>query len=226
MRNPQDFWNSLYEDQKKDFVQISEFFKNNIQRMQKGKTLDIAMGTGEHSIYLARQGFEMKGFDISDFAVKKALTLAQEAQVEISAQQTDLDLFIFGLMEYDSIIMTFYKPKITRYFSEITRALKQGGTLLIESYLIDDLKKPLLGDDEYLDCYYKSNEILEQLKGLKILFYNEGLIEGRHRVQCLAKKPLDKDMQKYGATFGAAVITEKEQLNKQKELAESLFKKS
>jgi tellurite methyltransferase len=105
-----------------------------LPRLQKGKALDIGMGEGANAVYLAQKGMQVKGFDISPIAVERALNLAKESGVNIEAKAADLDLFLMGLMEYDTIIMTFFKPPIPRYYSEIIRALKQGGTLLVHSY--------------------------------------------------------------------------------------------
>lgn len=47
-----------------------------------GKTLDIGCGTGENSIWLARQGFDVSGCDLSQTAIETAKQKARTAGVE------------------------------------------------------------------------------------------------------------------------------------------------
>ena len=59
--------------------------------------------------------------------------------MEIDAQATDLELYLMGLMEYDSIVMTYFRPGVSRYYSNIISALKQGGNLLIHSHTLQEM---------------------------------------------------------------------------------------
>lgn len=226
-KHPKEYWNAYYTE--KQFVQgkgPNDFLVQMLPRLQKGKVLDIATGEGQNSVYLAQKGFQVKSFDISEVAVQHAEKLARETGVQIEAKVADMDLFLMGLMEYDSIIMTRFKPAVARYYSEMLRALKHGGTLLIESYGIPEMKEAIPRDESFRDYYFASNEILRHLTGFKILFYQEGEVDGHHVVQCLAQKPPNKDAEKYGFF---EMTTKQGQgdsdRSKQLELAEKLFKK-
>ncbi len=199
MANAESFWNEQY--QKSPFQKGKEpspFLLEMLPRMRTGKVLDVGMGEGRNAVYLAQKGYSVKGFDASQTAVEHAQTLARDTGVSIDAQRVDLDLFLFGLMEYDSIVMTFFKPPTVRYYSEMIRALKQGGTLLVESWMIEELTEIIGPEESYRDFYFRPNELLNHLKGMRILFYQEGLVGKRHVVQCLAQKPVDKDVAKFG----------------------------
>lgn len=221
---PQEFWDEFY---KKNAFQkgkdVDPFLSQMLARLKKGKVLDVGMGEGVNSVFLAKQGFQVKGFDASSVALERAQELAKTNQVQIETKQGDLDLYLFGLMEYDSIVMFYFKPSVTRYYSELVRALKQGGTLLINSYTIDEMKEPLSPDDTR-NYFYRSNEILHNLKGMRILFYNEGFVGGKHVVQCLAQKPLDRDAAKYNL-FDMHTKDGDKGKTTQQQLAEALFKK-
>jgi tellurite methyltransferase len=221
----EDYWDKKYEESPygggKD---PSKFLLDNIDRLQKGKVLDVGMGEGANAVYLAQKGFKVRGFDYSQKAIDHANALAKDTGVEIETKKADLDLFLFGLLEYDSVIMMFYKPPIIRYYSEIIRALKQGGTLLVESWTDDELPNIIGQDESYRDFYFKSNELLRNLKGMRILFYNESIVGKRHVIQCLAQKPADRDAAKY-ALFDMQSTDKKAGPTKHQQLAEELFKK-
>jgi SAM-dependent methyltransferase len=53
------------------------------------KALDIGCGTGDNSIWLAQQHFQVTGVDISEIAIQKARDKALAAQVECSFQVVD-----------------------------------------------------------------------------------------------------------------------------------------
>ena len=106
------------------------FLKENIQRLRKGKALDVAMGEGRNAVFLAAHEFQVSGFDTSQTAVEKALKLAQEKGVKLETKATDLDFYLFGIMKWDTIILSYFKP-VPRYFFEIKRSLVQCCTLLL-----------------------------------------------------------------------------------------------
>ena len=56
----------------------SEFLVGNIHLLPKGKALDIAMGEGRNSVYLAQMGFDVEGVDNSSEAINMANAMAKE----------------------------------------------------------------------------------------------------------------------------------------------------
>ena len=222
MKDAIEYWDKFHKEQTEQ--KVSQFLKTMMPRLQKGKVLDIAMGSGENTVYLAENGCKVKGFDISPEAIKKANDLASSKGVEIEAGKADLDLYLMGVMEYDSIIMTYFKPSVTRYYSDMISALKQGGTLLIESYGVAETPDSYGKGEEYKDYYFKSNEVIRNLKGLTILFYQEGLVNGKHVVQCLARKPIDKHSAKHDL-FDMNTNHKDVESSKHLDIAEQLFKK-
>ena len=194
-------WNKLYDGS--GFLYGPEplaFLKEQWGRLRKGKALDLAMGEGRNAVFLAQQGFQVVGFDVSDIAIEKAKKLAYDRGAKIETKVADVDLYLFPLLGFDSIILSYFKPP-PRYYNEIVRALAQGGTVLIESYTTDQLTREPVGGFENQDYFYP-NEVLKNFKDLQILFYNEGEIGGKWIVQCIAKKPTDKDAVKYGFAKG------------------------
>ncbi|OGQ18301.1 MAG: hypothetical protein A3B70_06025 [Deltaproteobacteria bacterium RIFCSPHIGHO2_02_FULL_40_11] len=190
-------WNKLYEREGYRFgKEPLPLLKSQMHRFRKGKALELAMGEGRNAVYLAKEGFQVQGFDVSDIAIEKAKKLAYDNDVSIDAKVADLDLYIFPLMAFDVIVMSYFKP-VPRYYNEIFRALAQGGCVVIENYTTDQLhQKPIEGLQN--EDYFYPNEILKNLKDLQILFYNEDEMNGKYVVQCVAKKPTDKDAVKYG----------------------------
>jgi SAM-dependent methyltransferase len=226
VKTAKEYWNDQFlKEPFPDGKAPSAFLQAMLPRLQKGKVLDIAMGSGKNAVFLAQHGCTVKGFDISSEAIKLAHTLAGECGVAIETQNVDLDFFLMGLMEYDSIVMTRFKPALTRFYPEMIRALKQGGTLLIESLGVGAMTQALAKEDSFKDIYFSTNELLRHLKDLQILFYQEGEVDGVHVVQCLAKKPIDRDAVKYDLFDMHTGSGNRDEKSKHLELAEQLFRR-
>ena len=168
--------------------------------------------------------YSVLGIDFSTEAKLKAEKSISNAEQQIEFKIGDIELHLFGMLQYDSILMNYYRPQNNRIYHEIIKSLKFGGTLLIESYLIDEVNEALGKEDDYKNFYFKHNELLKNLAPLRILYYREGSVNGKNCVQCIAQKPTDKDIEKYNL-FNMADSPKAEKKSAQMELAESLFKK-
>lgn len=218
-----EYWNSHFQTVLNSKRSPSPFFESIFSRIQKGKVLDVACGLGENSIFAAKNGCQVKSIDASDLAIDALSSKSQSENLAIETKAVDLDLFLFGLMEFDSILMFNFKPPVLRYYSEIVRALKMGGTLVVESLMLAEMPEPMAAEDPR-NFYFTTNELIRAFKDLQILFYNETEIDGQVRVQMLARKPMDKDVAKYNL-FGMGSAAQEKPKQTQRDLAEALFKK-
>lgn len=230
---PGHYWDQVYQNPEHKNQNYSQFLASSPtslvtehwDALKKGKVLDIGFGLGNDSLFLSKKGFEVIGIDISETAKQKAEKGISSLDQTVQFKVGDIELHLFGLLNYDTILMNYYRPHNNRLYQEIIKSLKFGGTLLIESYLIDEINEVLGKEDDYKNFYFKHNELLKNLSGLRILFYREASINGKTRVQCIAQKPTDKDVEKYNL-FNMADSPKETKKSAQMELAESLFKKN
>ncbi len=216
------YWDQFYSDNAfKKGKNPCNFLVEQLARLPKGRVLDIGMGEGQNAVYLAEQGFDVEGIDVSQVAVDRAQALAYEKDFSIRCKRVDMDMYMLELMGYETVIMVDYKPSLKRCYDEIARGLKHGGRLLI--------KAPLLGsttpEDGVHQGYFRTNELLRHLEGFTILYYCESEEEqGKRTVSCLAEKPDHKDAQKLNI-FDMQAKGKKEEASVHLKAAESLFKK-
>lgn len=57
------------------------------------KVLDIGCGEGKDAVYLAKQGYSVTAFDITDNGIRKTKALAEKEGVEINAYVDDINTF-------------------------------------------------------------------------------------------------------------------------------------
>ena len=141
------------------------FLKKNIHLLSKNKALDLAMGEGRNGVYLATQGFDVLGLDISPTGLNKANQLAEHHNVKIKTQVVDLESYQLKKNFYDVILCTYYMQR--DLFKQIKDSLKPGGMVLIETYNTDYLQYARFPKKYLLE----HNELLEIFKEFKIIRY-------------------------------------------------------
>jgi len=163
-----DRWNNKYETEVYLFGEKPiPFLIDNVHLLPKGKVLDIAMGEGRNGVYLATQGFEVLGLDISEKGLAKAHNLAKKNNVTIETKVVDLESFTLEPNSYDVILCTYYMQK--DLFKQFQSALKPGGMIVVETYNVDYLKYVRFSRKWALDI----NELLNIFKGLRVIRYQD-----------------------------------------------------
>ncbi len=66
-------WNDLYAKHEGKEHQFNKFLAETVKGRKPGTALDIGMGQGRNSLFLAALGWQVTGFDISEVGVKQAL---------------------------------------------------------------------------------------------------------------------------------------------------------
>ena len=159
-------WDKYYDIEEFLFgTEPIRFLKENINLLPKGKALDLAMGEGRNGVYLATQGFDVLGLDISPLGLNKAHKLAEQHNVKIETQVVDLEGYQLEKNAYDLILGTYYMQR--DLFDRAKEALKPGGMILIETYNIDYLRYASFSKKYLLE----HNELLKIFKEFKIIRY-------------------------------------------------------
>jgi len=185
-----EFWNKRFE--KEEFIfgkEPNEYLalqaKTHLKPNQK--VLCIADGEGRNGVWLAKQGMQVVGFDVSDIALKKAKQFAKENQVEIVYSLSDTDGFNWQENTYDAVIgifIQFAEPQMrARIFQQAYKALKPGGIFILQGYTPKQLEYKT-GGPSLIEHLYTEEMIRGLAKDFQILdlrSYEKELNEGaRH----------------------------------------------
>jgi SAM-dependent methyltransferase len=183
--NTQDrlFWDKKYETEAYIFgKEPVEFLKEHIDILPKGKALDIAMGEGRNAVFLAKNGFDVEGCDISEIALKKAQELARENNVTIHTFVADLETYKLPKDTYDVIACFYYLQR--DLIPHMKEALKPGGMIIYETYTIENWERGFEGPKNK-DYLLKPNELLDLFKDLRIIYYRELILHNKKAVASL-----------------------------------------
>jgi len=159
-------------------MEANPFLRRHIHLLAKGRALDIAAGEGKNAVFLAQHGFEVEAVDISHVGLKKARNLAREKGVKIKTLLADLDHYQIEKSRY-ALISNFYFLD-RRLIPQIKKGLQKGGKVVFETYTQE--QKSLGRGPRHPQYLLGPNELLKLFKGLRILFYREGIFrEGREK---------------------------------------------
>ncbi len=172
--------------------QPAQFLVENIDLLQGGRALDVAMGSGRNAIYLAKMGFQVEGVDSSREAVERALASACAAGVSITARVEDLERVpYFEEQAYDLVICFNYLQR--PLMPQMKNWVKPGGMLVYETFIVDQARFGKPRNPAYL---LRHNELLRTFGDFRVLRYREGVFEGRKAIaSLLAQKPLSAESQ-------------------------------
>ncbi|MBI3785881.1 MAG: class I SAM-dependent methyltransferase [Deltaproteobacteria bacterium] len=153
-----------------------------------GRILDVAGGSGRNAIYLARHGACVDIVDIAFNGLSFAVAVATQERLQLRAVQADLTNLPLPQRTYDAIINFRYLQR--SLFASLQDALKPGGLVLFESFLIDQQS---VGHPRNPDFLLQRGELRRAFAHFEIVDYWEGLTDEIHPAyvaRMLARRPL------------------------------------
>ncbi|MEM3699259.1 MAG: class I SAM-dependent methyltransferase [Candidatus Bathyarchaeia archaeon] len=114
-------------------VNFAAFLKT---KKKVGRVLDLGCDAGRHLIYMAQQGFEAHGIDISETALNTTKRRLKKQNLEAQIVKCHMKFLPYMDSCFDTVIClhTLYHQKfkdMQETISEIQRILKKKGFLLV-----------------------------------------------------------------------------------------------
>ena len=130
-RSAEQAWNDLYSKREGKEHQFNKFLAETVKDRKPGSALDIGMGQGRNSLFLAALGWQVTGFDISAVGVKQAQEEAKKRDLKIDARVGDVDKFDYDKNKWDLVVGMYMHEYLTRNAAKIVESLKPGGVLAV-----------------------------------------------------------------------------------------------
>jgi|SRR5579872_2386837 len=166
------------------------FLAQFIKTLKPGRALDVGMGQGRNTIFLAQQGWQATGIDLSDAGVNLAREQAAKLGLKLNAIVADARAYDFGDSQWDLIVFC-YVP-LMNLAGRVERGLRPGGIVLVEDFHRDTARLRLL------PAGLGDNELLQTFRGLRVLHYEDvvarqewgaQLVDANRIVRLAAQKP-------------------------------------
>jgi tellurite methyltransferase len=147
-----------------------------------GRVLDVAAGAGRNAVFLARRGLRVDAVDIALAGLRIARNAARSEGLDLRAVQADLESFPLPHACYDAAINVRYLQR--SLFTGLQRAVKPGGLILFETFLID---QQTLGHPRNPAFLLQRGELRAAFCRCDILMYEEGLFHAASQPAYLAR---------------------------------------
>ncbi|WP_339109216.1 class I SAM-dependent methyltransferase [Thioclava sp. GXIMD4216] len=117
----------------------AEFVRRQAGRLTPGmRVLSLAEGEGRNAVFLAEQGLEVTGVELSAPAREKAQRLAASRGVTITMLSQDLRGWDWPVAEYDALLACFIQFADPAFrediFDGMRRAVAPGGVVMIHGF--------------------------------------------------------------------------------------------
>lgn len=178
-------WDARYRERGAGLRQPSGFLDaldNLLPR--RGRALDLAGGTGRHTLWLARRGLDVTLADISEVALEVARAEAVRAGLMLHTLMRDLEAEPMPTGPWDLILCVdfLWRP----LFAAIPPELAPCGLLVVAHPTLANLERHARPGPEHL---LGAGELPDLARGLEVLRYDEGWQEeGRHQARLVARR--------------------------------------
>ncbi len=159
-----------------------------LARIPRGVALDVAAGRGRNSLPLTRAGVRVVAVDFSAEAMRSLNATARGERLAIWPVVANLDNFHLKDESLDAIVNINFLDRAL--FPKFERALRSGGILIADTFLVDQASIGHPRDPRFLLAH---GELRALAGGLEIEEYSEGLVtypDGDHayRASMLARR--------------------------------------
>lgn len=131
--SPREEWNATYLEGHDVNPRPSQLLVDVVKGRRPGTALDVAMGQGRNTLYLASQGWRVTGFDISDIGIRMAQLAAAERKLHIEAIDADEATYDYGTDKWD-LVALFYTCCDGKQVENVRRSLRRGGVVVVEGF--------------------------------------------------------------------------------------------
>lgn len=146
-----------------------------VKKNKNKKVLELGCGGGQCSIFLAKNGFNCSGIDISEKQISYAQQLADKNKVNINylvGSGESLKMFKDG--QFDIVVSIFslqYIRNLDKCFKEVSRVLKDNGKFIFS--LDHPFYSVLSPNDMRIFCNYNHSSINRGIKTSDIINKNK-----------------------------------------------------
>jgi 2-polyprenyl-3-methyl-5-hydroxy-6-metoxy-1,4-benzoquinol methylase len=171
----------------------NRFLVAEVADLHPGSALDLACGEGQNAIWLAEQGWTVRGVDYSGVAIEKAKARSERDGVDVDFVQADLVEYEPEEAAFDLVLVLYLHISAADrggVHAKAARAVAPGGTFLLLGHDLTNLTEGVGGPSDP-ELLYTPDQIATELEGLEIVKAEPVLRdvagEDRPAIDCLVR---------------------------------------
>ena len=149
----------------------NRYLREQLDRLPPGSLLLPAEGEGRNAVWSATRGWEVLAFDTSTVGRDKALAMARRKGVEVAYELRSVAEPMRDIeARFDAVGLVFmHLPVDVRRMAHqgVARCLRPGGTLILEAFSTEQLKRGTGGPRD-LELLYTTTDLEKDFAGLEI----------------------------------------------------------
>lgn len=166
------------------WLQMGGLLHDVLGKYEDPKILDLAMGTGQDSISLLKEGYKVESNDIDDEGIEMAEGQAKKVAAKLSVHRIDWKDFlttselkpesfdvVFSLGNSFPNYMLDQKERVDA-LKGFWKVLKKGGTLIFDTrnfnYILNNKEHILVNPEKNFEFGYRSTYLNRQVKGFPV----------------------------------------------------------
>lgn len=187
MGNAREKWETRYRQQQGEPIGAPSALVVRWASRLQPPILDLAGGRGRNALYLARRGLRCVVVEISLTALRDLAQIVRREHLPIDLIHADLENFPLPRDTFGTILNIRYLQR--SLFPAMKEAVRRGGLVLVETYLID---QQALGHPRNPDHLLQRGELRAAFADFEILETEEGLLEDNgsaYLARLVARRP-------------------------------------
>jgi SAM-dependent methyltransferase len=162
-------FNNVYSNEPGFNTKPNALLVSAVSGRKPGRALDVGMGQGRNAVFLAAEGWNVTGFDISDVGLEVARKNAARVGVKINTVLKSREEFDFGVAQWDLIVITYETIPLETpsYAKRLRDSLRVGGVIVVET-TASDTGQPLTRSVDV-----DPERLLRAFDGFRILYFED-----------------------------------------------------
>lgn len=146
---------------------VNAVLRDEVATLPPGRALDVGCGEGGDALWLAEQGWDVLGVDVSRVALDRAATRARETGMSARTAWEHRDLLTWSppAAAYDLVTVAFVHlagDQRRQVYASLAEAVAPGGTFLVVAHHPDDLG--VVPRPPHPELFFTAEELIDDLR--------------------------------------------------------------
>lgn len=169
-QHSQSEWNARYAGTERLFSSVpNQLLVELTKGLAPGSAVDLGAGEGRNSLWLASQGWDVTAVDLSDVALERLSSYAEQGNLSVTTKVSDIESYLGQGYRFDLVVMAYIHvmpEDRKRMLEAASEAVAPGGHLFVVGHHLDSLGK---GGPSQPERLYTEDIFLDSLPGLELL---------------------------------------------------------